>query len=189
MGGAGNFTCAEGHIGALCEACDISGVVWKNRYSDTGNYQCGPCSEVRWNITKLVMMNVFVLAAMYLIVRITIEDIQLQIMGKAIGAIAGVQEGYLRNEMGVFIKIFTSYFQITSVIATFRLETPPLFVDIVDSVGNPVKQMIYSQDCFLSEFQNTIPHIYFRFIWSLQTALILLLFFILVFALLTLLSR
>lgn len=27
-GGTGNFTCAEGHVGALCEACDIYGKMW-----------------------------------------------------------------------------------------------------------------------------------------------------------------
>lgn len=32
------------------------------------------------------------------------------------------------DEAGVLIKIFTNYFQIVSVITTFRLEPPPGFV-------------------------------------------------------------
>lgn len=42
------------------------------------------------------------------------------------------------DEAAVLIKIFTNYFQIVSVLATFRLETPPGFVSISSTVGNPV---------------------------------------------------
>ena len=38
LGGQNNFTCAEGHIGALCETCDINGIYWQETYSLTGKF-------------------------------------------------------------------------------------------------------------------------------------------------------
>ena len=32
-GGIEDFICSEGHIGALCEACDLEAFRWPDRYS------------------------------------------------------------------------------------------------------------------------------------------------------------
>ena len=61
------------------------------------------------------------------------------------------------DETGIHIKIFTNYFQIVSSLSTFDLDTPPGLMDIGDSVGNPVKQMSFSLDCFLVEMQKVVP--------------------------------
>ena len=33
LGGISNMTCFIGHIGALCEVCDIKGEVWQESYT------------------------------------------------------------------------------------------------------------------------------------------------------------
>lgn len=42
-----NFNCKEGHIGALCESCDLNGLYTENnlKYSATSPYNCGKCDE------------------------------------------------------------------------------------------------------------------------------------------------
>lgn len=43
------------------------------------------------------------------------------------------------DECGAYIKILLGYFQIISVICTFRLGLPEKIVDGLDILGNPVK--------------------------------------------------
>jgi hypothetical protein len=54
LGGTGNFTCSTGHIGPLCEMCDIY-----NQYTRAGNYQCGNCGDVTSNSLKVVGILIF----------------------------------------------------------------------------------------------------------------------------------
>ena len=67
MGGAGNFTCSEGHIGALCEACDLYGSYWNKSYSNSGAYVCGECSSPTTNILIIVALSIFSLVT-YIII-------------------------------------------------------------------------------------------------------------------------
>lgn len=47
LGGWENFTCSTGHIGALCEACDIYGKYTNGvSYTNSGNFVCGSCSDI-----------------------------------------------------------------------------------------------------------------------------------------------
>lgn len=40
----GNPSCYTGHMGALCESCDIYGVR-DEFYSTSAKYKCGPCAD------------------------------------------------------------------------------------------------------------------------------------------------
>lgn len=40
IGGRTNQLCKEGHIGGLCESCDIYGDVWNESWGMTDNYGC-----------------------------------------------------------------------------------------------------------------------------------------------------
>ena len=51
------------------------------------------------------------------------------------------------DQLGILIKIIMTYFQIISTIFTFNLEFPQSF-NLVNSVGDPIKQSLYSSDCF-----------------------------------------
>ena len=45
MGGldVGDDLCIEGMVGALCEECDIHGIYWDIKYSNSARYECGTC--------------------------------------------------------------------------------------------------------------------------------------------------
>lgn len=49
LGGTTNSTCATGHIGSLCESCDI-----EKDYSITGDFQCGSCGNQAINAFKII---------------------------------------------------------------------------------------------------------------------------------------
>jgi len=54
LGGTANFACALGHIGPLCESCDIV-----NNYSVAADYKCGRCGDQLINSIKIIAIFVF----------------------------------------------------------------------------------------------------------------------------------
>lgn len=52
---AGDSSCAEGHIGALCESCDLFKKYWPDSYSHSSKYGCASCSKISNNILKIFL--------------------------------------------------------------------------------------------------------------------------------------
>ena len=70
LGGPNNFTCAEGHIGALCESCDVRGLVTKKRYSfGISNYICEKCESYIMMIIYIASITVFMIVNMYISIK------------------------------------------------------------------------------------------------------------------------
>lgn len=60
----GDMSCASGHIGALCESCDIYGTRGES-YSISSKYSCGSCSStVETNSLAVVGIALFTLVSM-----------------------------------------------------------------------------------------------------------------------------
>lgn len=57
-GTAGNQVCKLGHIGALCEDCDIENILNNGKYSHSSDYECISCEEIAGNIVKMVLIFV-----------------------------------------------------------------------------------------------------------------------------------
>jgi hypothetical protein len=77
---------------------------------------------------------------------------------------------------------------VINTISTFRLALPTFFSQVTDNVGNPVKAMSYSMDCFLTTITN-IEILYFRMIWSLLMPFFYLVAFLVGYAILILLKK
>lgn len=43
----GNPSCYEGHIGALCESCDIYATIYEESWANSAPYVCGKCAATR----------------------------------------------------------------------------------------------------------------------------------------------
>ncbi|EAS04488.2 transmembrane protein, putative (macronuclear) [Tetrahymena thermophila SB210] len=175
VGGSSNQTCYEGHIGALCEECDIDGTVWGKSWSHSSEYTCGLCSEISGNVLKIVAISLWTLFSIYLSVSSSKELVQYNITRNIfilLGAISAGKSTEKSNQTSVLIKILTSYFQIISVLFTFNLNTPAAFSNITNTVGNPSKQMGMSMDCFLITFSGNVPITYFSLIWMLVNPLL-----------------
>ena len=54
MGGSENFTCNEGHLGPLCESCDIN-----NGFTRAGGFKCAKCSDATENGLKIALIVLF----------------------------------------------------------------------------------------------------------------------------------
>ncbi|KAL4433309.1 hypothetical protein ABPG74_017413 [Tetrahymena malaccensis] len=174
VGGQGSQLCYTGHIGALCEECDLYGKYWGEAYALSGSFSCGKCSEVSGNVQKVVLIMIWTLISTLLSVKSTIEQVQQYIQTQILivsGFILGGKSSNAKNQAGVLIKILTSYFQVISVIFTFNLSTPSFFSTVSTTVGNPSQQMSVSMDCFFLQMSN-MPVIYFRLVWQLINPMI-----------------
>jgi hypothetical protein len=69
LGGPENFTCSEGHIGPLCEECDLYGEFWPSEYSHSDQFSCGLCSKYVTNIVILIVMSVITVAFIVIAVK------------------------------------------------------------------------------------------------------------------------
>ena len=66
LGGTGNFTCAFGTLGALCEVCDIYSMVWNISFANSDTFSCAPCNSVKGNSLKDALMVTFTLFSILL---------------------------------------------------------------------------------------------------------------------------
>ncbi|EAS01067.2 transmembrane protein, putative (macronuclear) [Tetrahymena thermophila SB210] len=164
----GDSSCAEGHIGALCEVCDITGREWGESYSFSSNFKCGKCSEVVGNTFKMIGLSIYTFLAIIFSVRSTKALLDSYIITFYLQKINFLPKKAVQNQesVGIIIKIFTTYIQLLLVIQTFKLQLPPGLRDISASIGDPVQQMSFSMDCALYQMQKKIPITYFRLLWA-----------------------
>lgn len=62
---AGNESCKKGHIGALCEQCDLYGVQWGDSYSNSENYICALCGDQTGNLIAFFIFFFTTLASVF----------------------------------------------------------------------------------------------------------------------------
>ncbi|EGR32881.1 hypothetical protein IMG5_067870 [Ichthyophthirius multifiliis] len=71
----GDQSCAEGHIGALCESCDIYGNVWGQSWANSSPFKCGLCSEINYNSIKVFAISIYTLIALLFSVKSAMPSI------------------------------------------------------------------------------------------------------------------
>ncbi|KAM3135852.1 hypothetical protein pb186bvf_012105 [Paramecium bursaria] len=162
----GDSSCAVGHIGALCEQCDLYNIMGSGPYALSGNYVCGSCESISGNGITIAAITLWTLISVLMSVRGTLEMVDQLIGGlkaMALGLVISVEK---QGSIAILMKILTNYLQIVSSISTFQLKFPSAIDSIFNTVGNPVQSMAYSLDCFLVEL-TSIQILYFRMIWAL----------------------
>ncbi|EAR97396.3 transmembrane protein, putative (macronuclear) [Tetrahymena thermophila SB210] len=178
--GTGDQLCAEGHIGALCEVCDISARFWLESYSNSNEFSCGKCKDTSNNTLKMVGLSIYTLIAIFFSVKSTKELLDSYIITFYFQKIGFIQKSAKQSteNVGIVIKLFTTYLQLILVITTFNLQLPPGLSDITMNIGDPVKQMSFSMDCALQKMSGGIPMTYFRLIWSQLMPLLYVIFYL-----------
>ncbi|CAD8203150.1 unnamed protein product [Paramecium octaurelia] len=163
----GDQTCIEGHIGALCEQCDLYNTRGDGSYSVSSQYNCGSCADVKWNIIIIVIIALFTLVLGIITVKSNADDTDsFNLQVKALEAF-GIPTS-IRIMSTILIKLLTNYAQIISSVFTFQLTLPPEIQQSTNSVGNPTQSMVYSLDCFLMTMSD-MTIMYLEFIWMLAT--------------------
>ncbi|CAD8113596.1 unnamed protein product [Paramecium sonneborni] len=161
----GDESCILGHIGALCEQCDLYNSRGSGSYSVSSTYSCGSCDQIVYNVITIIFVSLWTLISTLMSVSSTIEMIDEFVLGLRLKAF-GVRVAIKEASTAILIKLFTNYLQIISTISTFQLQVPVGLASIVNSAGNPIESLAYSLDCFLVTITDILI-IYFRIIWSL----------------------
>ncbi|CAD8063527.1 unnamed protein product [Paramecium sonneborni] len=183
----GNPSCYTGHMGALCESCDIYGVR-DEFYSTSAKYKCGPCADtLAVNAIVITALSFVTLFSMILSVKGNyqmLEDFVRIQNKKAMGILVSSSE----SNLAILIKLFTNYFQILSAISTFQINLSGGITNATQVLGNPTQSMAYSLDCFLVTM-TSIEILYFRLIWAILMPIIYLAVFLFGYFLAVLLKK
>ncbi|CAD8083245.1 unnamed protein product [Paramecium sonneborni] len=162
----GNPSCYTGHIGALCESCDLYSLNNDIRYSNTEKYVCSPCQNTKESSIGILAGNtIATVASITLSVKGTYELVNQFLMVKSL-VLMGVRLNQNANQLATLIKMLTNYFQIIQIINQFQLVLPKGLTKTTDAAGNPTKSSSFSLDCLL-EPMTDINMLYFRMIWAL----------------------
>ncbi|CAK74425.1 unnamed protein product (macronuclear) [Paramecium tetraurelia] len=161
----GDKSCIQGHIGALCEQCDLYNSRGSGSYSVSSTYSCGSCDQIAYNIITIIFVSLWTFISTFISVNSTIQMLEEFIQGLILKSF-GVRLAIKEAQTAILIKVFTNYLQIISTISTFQLQIPTGLASVVNTVGNPIESLAYSLDCFLVTITDILI-IYFRIIWSL----------------------
>ncbi|CAD8124667.1 unnamed protein product [Paramecium sonneborni] len=172
----GDNSCYIGHIGSLCEQCDLYNIRGNGQYSVIKKFICGPCIEKDRNIILILGIIIFTLIFLLISVSGNIKTIEnctkyqpFKILKSSI---------YLnKNQSGMLIKILTNYFQIIVAITTFQLQLSEGLNSSLEIVGNPLQTTSYSLDCFLAALSDFEIQ-YIRMIWQMALPVIYVTIFI-----------
>ncbi|CAD8194348.1 unnamed protein product [Paramecium pentaurelia] len=173
----GDVSCSLGHIGALCEQCDIYNIRGDGAYSISQKYKCGSCDDTKSNTLIIIGISLWTLISISISVKSTVEIIKQLARASKLKSI-GIMIVVTKNNAVNFIKILTNYLQIIASISTFQLQLPQNMESTINSLGNPVETMAYSLDCFLKDMFQSISIHYSRTIWQLIMPFIYILLFL-----------
>ncbi|KAL4475163.1 hypothetical protein ABPG74_001859 [Tetrahymena malaccensis] len=186
LGGPQNFTCNTGHIGPLCESCDIS-----NGYSRQGDFQCSKCGDIVNNTFKVLGLVLLYIVCAKLSVDGVLQRIMFIIKRKEQikqeAQKQGANSKFIKNQINkeevnasILLKLIISYFQIIMVVTTFQISFPSVFNSPIDVIANPTVQVLYSFECFFHEISLStgVNIIYVQFIASVCLPIICVLVFI-----------
>ncbi|KAL4475171.1 hypothetical protein ABPG74_001867 [Tetrahymena malaccensis] len=169
LGGKGNNTCSQSHLGPLCENCDI-----KNNYSNISDYECDNCGKPFINSLKILSLMAFYI----LFAKISADSV----LNKLVQGIRIIKNQKKKEIMdnSVLIKQIINYFQIIVVITTFQLRIPNIFSISVDIIANPTTQILYSFQCFFYQLylKTGLNMIYLQLITSASLPVILITLFL-----------
>ncbi|EWS75588.1 transmembrane protein, putative (macronuclear) [Tetrahymena thermophila SB210] len=101
-GSFGNSVCYQGHIGALCEECDIYGKIWQKVFAKSAKYSCAECEKMQNNTWIILGLTSWTLFSMMIAIRgninyLKIEAIQNNIMKNTIKKMQNRKKSEIEN--------------------------------------------------------------------------------------------
>ncbi|CAD8198782.1 unnamed protein product [Paramecium pentaurelia] len=164
--GQGNQICDLGHIGALCEECDIYNIRGDGKYfKNQQDSYCISCFGVKDSIIPFIAASIW----SFISIIITLRSIeQSNLLFKSLKLQQRFSKIIFNLEQGhesFLIKMLLNYLWIFSVIFTFNIQFSFSFT-FVDSASNTSYSMTNNLDCYLSENQS-IKLIYSKIITML----------------------
>ncbi|CAK64107.1 unnamed protein product (macronuclear) [Paramecium tetraurelia] len=163
----GDITCIIGHIGALCEACDIYNVRGQGQFSKSRDYKCSQCTNSGFLIVEFLLAFIWAFSQIVLAVKGTQLQNQKFLLSKSQTKFYDILVRLSQDQSSSVIKLISNYFQIIMVVYTFKVE----FISNLDSlfqfIGNSTYSTTYNFDCYISKIEY-LDIIYLNLIWILQ---------------------
>ncbi|KAL4499753.1 hypothetical protein ABPG72_017293 [Tetrahymena utriculariae] len=165
--------CLEGHIGPLCEQCDIQGHFWSQKYYSDGSFDCKECSKLlkATNLVPTIFIALGMVVYVLISIRIAWDISELIVIGYYLRKIkfVPVSKSSFLDTTNMNMKAMMNYIQISQLVNTIKVALPSWLTFFPEYVGNPVQNMIYTLDCYLVNVdQKDIPIVFMRIIWGLS---------------------
>ncbi|CAD8213453.1 unnamed protein product [Paramecium pentaurelia] len=178
--GQGNQICDLGHIGALCEECDIYNIRGDGKYlKNQQDSQCISCYGVQDSIIPFIAASIWSFISIIITLRSIEQSNQLfkclKLQQRFSKIIFNLEQGH----ESFLIKMLLNYLWIFSAIFTFNIQFS-FSIGFVDSASNTSYSMTNNLDCYLSENQ-TIKLIYSKIITMLVLMILQFIFIIMGF--------
>ncbi|CAD8202686.1 unnamed protein product [Paramecium octaurelia] len=167
----GDSTCSQGHIGALCEMCDLYNIRGQGQFfRNQQNQSCFSCS----NEESSILPFIFALIQAILSISLSLKSInksnslfnQLTVFQKTFSKILFKLN---QDHEGILIKILLNYLWIFSTIFTFNIKFS-FSIFFIEQSSNSFYFMVNNLDCYLSDL--SIHLIYAQIIFMLLLMLL-----------------
>ncbi|CAD8190110.1 unnamed protein product [Paramecium octaurelia] len=150
----GNNLCQIGHIGALCEECDIQNILGGGKYfKNQHNLECQICQEQANNIASFIFTLIWAICSIMLTLK-SIEKSNLMFSQlKSTERFNKILFKLNQDHQSILIKMLLNYLWIFSLIFTFNLQFS-ISLFFIDSASNTSYFMANNLDCYLANIQN-----------------------------------
>ncbi|CAD8107879.1 unnamed protein product [Paramecium sonneborni] len=171
----GNDLCKFGHIGALCEECDIYNIKGEGKFFKiTSDQICTECSDAVFD-SLLPIFFAFIWSILQIILSLRSIDnsnrLFYSLKMRQSQRLSKILFKQSQDHQSILIKMFINYIWIFSLIFTFNIQFS-IFFGFVDKASNISSFMANSLECQISEINN-IQLIYSRIITMFIIVLIL----------------
>ncbi|CAD8196270.1 unnamed protein product [Paramecium pentaurelia] len=153
--------CIPGHIGALCEECDIYDIRgFGNFYKNQWNQQCQICQDKWDGIISLILILIWTFLSIILSLRSINRSNKLFTQLKLIRRYHKILFKLNQDHESILIKLMINYLWTFQVIFTFNIKFSLSFY-FVEQISNSSYSIASNQDCHLSKI-STNPLIYIK---------------------------
>ncbi|CAD8169287.1 unnamed protein product [Paramecium pentaurelia] len=178
--GVGDALCSKGHVGALCEECDIYNVQGNGKFiKNQQNSECFLCFSAQDSILPFILNTLWAILSIILTLKSIGKSNDLFLLYKIQGSFNQILFKLNQDLEGILIKMLLNYLWIFSVIFSLNISFSFQF-NFVDQASNQSYSMANNLDCYLSEIAS-VEIIYSKII--LIWILILLQFIVIIFGL------
>ncbi|CAD8213120.1 unnamed protein product [Paramecium octaurelia] len=192
LGGAEDFTCSQGYVGALCSDCDYYAVKWNASYTQNYSGSCSLCQNDAFNLLKILLSFLWILVVLFISVRGSLKLVRSQLSAyylRMMGIFFASKSTMVIDQTEILIKLVSSYFQLISIILIVEFEFPTPIVFFAQVIGNPLSTLGFSIECFLLHSHIDIEIVYLRQFWNLFVSLLFVFSFVLIYSILQLCKK
>ena len=159
---AGDKLCSIGHIGALCESCDLMNVFWENSYTQSSIFDCKRCDSFNLNHIYFIILTILIFIWISLSVKSAMRNIKTTLIRKLIKSLSRFSlMPERKDETYIYLKIYLGYFQIiNSLWGMNLLFIPDEFKFFSITLANPLIIVSNSAQCLIPLIQLHIPPVY-----------------------------